>query len=215
MENKRDNLVEPLTAPKTETVPEAAVQTKPAKKKRSTLRIMVEGGVCIALAIALSYLKIPIGLEFGGFGGSIDLVMIPLIVFAMRSNAGWGIGAGLIFGLLKFFFAGGSAINWQSMLLDYVVAYGMVGLAGLFHRHFKLMPLAAFVGCLGRFAIHYLSGITIYKITGLEKILNVETASPSLYSVLYNGSYMLPNTIIAVVVCCLLLAMPQILKQPE
>ena len=215
MENKRDNLVEPLTAPKTETVPEAAVQTKPAKKKRSTLRIMVEGGVCIALAIALSYLKIPIGLEFGGFGGSIDLVMIPLIVFAMRSNAGWGIGAGLIFGLLKFFFAGGSAINWQSMLLDYVVAYGMVGLAGLFHRHFKLMPLAAFVGCLGRFAIHFISGVTVYAQYLPEEFKGIDKPSVALYSLLYNGSYMLPNTIIAVVVCCLLLAMPRILKQPE
>ena len=36
--------------------------------------------ICVALAIALSYLKIPIGLAFGGFGGSIDLVMVPLIV---------------------------------------------------------------------------------------------------------------------------------------
>ena len=176
---------------------------------------MVEGGVCIALSIALSYLKIPIGLEFGGFGGSIDLVMIPLIIFAMRSNVGWGIGAGLIFGTLKFFFAGGSALNWQSMLLDYSVAYAMVGLAGLFHRHFKLLPLAALVGCLGRFAVHYISGVTIYAISGLEKILNVETASPSLYSILYNGTYMLPNTILAVVICSLLLAMPKILKQPE
>ena len=184
-------------------------------KKRSTTRILAEGGVCIALSIALSYLKIPIGLEFGGFGGSIDLVMIPLIIFAMRSNAGWGIGAGLVFGILKFIFANGAAINWVSIVFDYGVAYAMVGLAGLFHKNYKLLPLAAFVGCLGRFAIHYLSGITIYKITGLEKILNVETASPSLYSVLYNGSYMLPNTIIAVVVCCLLLAMPRILKQPE
>ncbi|MBR7009803.1 MAG: energy-coupled thiamine transporter ThiT [Oscillospiraceae bacterium] len=215
MENERDKVTEPRTAPGTETAPETAVQARPAQKKRRTLRIMVEGGVCIALAIALSYLKIPIGLEFGGFGGSIDLVMIPLIFFAMRSNAGWGIGAGLIFGLLKFFFAGGSAINWQSMLLDYVVAYGMVGLAGLFHKHYKLLPVAAVVGCLGRFAVHYLSGVTIYKISGLEKILNVETASPSLYSLLYNGTYMLPNTILAVVVCCLLLAMPQLLRRPE
>lgn len=184
-------------------------------KQKRNIRTMAEGGVCIALAIALSYLKIPIGLEFGGFGGSIDLVMIPLIVFAMRSNAGWGIGAGLIFGTLKFFFAGGSALNWQSMLLDYSVAYAMVGLAGLFHKNYKLIPLAAFVGCLGRFAIHFLSGVTIYAISGLEKILNVETASPALYSLLYNGSYMLPNTILAVVVCALLLAVPRIVKRPE
>ena len=215
MENKRDNLVEPLTAPKTETVPEAAVQTKPAKKKRSTLRIMVEGGVCIALSIALSYLKIPIGLEFGGFGGSIDLVMIPLIIFAMRSNAGWGMGAGLVFGILKFIFANGAAINWVSIVFDYGVAYAMVGLAGLFHKNYKLLPLAAFVGCLGRFVVHFISGVTVYAEYLPDAFMGVEKPSVALYSLLYNGTYMLPNTILAVVICALLLAVPRIVKQPE
>ena len=183
--------------------------------KRSTVRVMVEGGVCIALSIALSYLKIPIGMEFGGFGGSIDLVMIPLIIFAMRSNLGWGVGAGLVFGILKFIFANGAAINWVSIIFDYGVAYAMVGLAGLFHKHFKLMPVAAFVGCLGRFAIHFLSGVTVYAQYLPEEFMGIDKPSVALYSLLYNGTYMLPNTIIAVAVCCLLLAMPRILKQPE
>ncbi|MBQ1892141.1 MAG: energy-coupled thiamine transporter ThiT, partial [Firmicutes bacterium] len=53
-------------------------------------RMLAEAGVSIALAIALSYFKIPIGLNFGGFGGSIDLVMIPLVIFALKWGAGWG-----------------------------------------------------------------------------------------------------------------------------
>ena len=183
--------------------------------KRSTVRVMVEGGVCIALSIALSYLKIPIGMEFGGFGGSIDLVMIPLIIFAMRSNLGWGVGAGLVFGVLKFIFANGTAINWISIIFDYGVAYAMVGLAGVFHRHFKLMPLAALLGCLARFAIHFLSGVTVYAQYLPEEFMGIDKPSVALYSLLYNGTYMLPNTVIAVAVCCLLLAMPKILKQPE
>ena len=36
----------------------------------SSTRRLTEGGICIALALVLSYLKIPIGLSFGGFGGS-------------------------------------------------------------------------------------------------------------------------------------------------
>ena len=184
-------------------------------KKRSTTRILAEGGVCIALSIALSYLKIPIGLEFGGFGGSIDLVMIPLIIFAMRSNAGWGMGAGLVFGILKFIFANGAAINWVSIVFDYGVAYAMVGLAGLFHRHFKLMPVAAFVGCLGRFVVHFISGVTVYAEYLPDAFMGVEKPSVALYSLLYNGTYMLPNTILAVVICALLLAVPRIVKQPE
>ena len=57
----------------------------------STTRRLAEGGICIALALVLSYLKIPIGLSFGGFGGSITLVMVPLILFAVRYGALWGI----------------------------------------------------------------------------------------------------------------------------
>ena len=183
-------------------------------KKKSPIRVIVEGALCIALAVALSYLKFPIGLEFGGFGGSIDLVMIPLIVFAMRSNVGWGIGAGLIFGTLKFFL-GGNAVDWVSIIFDYSVAYAMVGLAGLFHKNFKLLPLAAFVGCLGRFAIHFLSGVTVYAKYLPDAFMGVDKPSVALYSLLYNGTYMLPNTILAVAVCIVLMFMPRILKANE
>ncbi len=184
-------------------------------QNRSTIRTMVEGGVCIALCIALSYLKIPIGLEFGGFGGSIDLVMIPLIIFAMRSNALWGLGAGLVFGTLKFIFANGAAIDWVSIIFDYSVAYSMVGLAGLFHKRSKLVPLAALVGCLGRFAIHFISGVTVYAKYLPDSFMGVEKPSVALYSLLYNGTYMLPNTVLAVVVCAALLAVPGIYKKSE
>jgi thiamine transporter len=210
--NENREIIEPTTAP---AVPSEQLKPTTGKKKPSTVRLMAEGGVCVALSIALSYLKIPIGMEFGGFGGSIDLVMIPLIIFAMRSNLGWGVGAGLVFGTLKFIFANGAAINWISIIFDYSVAYAMVGLAGLFHKHFKLMPLAALLGCLGRFAIHFLSGVTVYAQYLPEEFMGVDKPSVALYSLLYNGTYMLPNTIIAVVVCILLLAMPKILKQAE
>ena len=74
--------------------------------KNKQLITMCEGAVCVALSLVLSYMKIPIGAGFGGWGGSIDLVMIPLIVYALRRGTGWGLGAGLVFGTLKFFFAG-------------------------------------------------------------------------------------------------------------
>jgi len=131
----------------------------------STTRRLTEGGICIALALVLSYLKIPIGLSFGGFGGSITLVMVPLILFAVRYGAPWGILAGVAFGTLKYFFAEGFAVSWVSIIFDYSVAYGAVGLAGLFRvkgNDYSKLPLAAFVGCLGRFVIHFISGVTVY-----------------------------------------------------
>jgi len=174
-------------------------------KTRSATRSLARSGIAVALALALSYLKIPIGAGFGGFGGSVDLVMIPLIVLGVMDGLGWGLGAGLVFGLLKFFLAGGVAINWESMLLDYVVAYAFVGFAGLFRGKYGLLPVAALVGCLARFVVHFISGITIYAIVAPEEILWLTTSNSWLYSLLYNGSYMLPNTVLAVFLCALLI----------
>lgn len=147
----------------------------------STTRRLTEGGICIALALVLSYLKIPIGLSFGGFGGSITLVMVPLILFAVR---------------------------WVSIIFDYSVAYGAVGLAGLFRvkgNDYSKLPLAAFVGCLGRFVIHFISGVTVYAQYMPEEFMGMTMTSPVFYSVLYNGTYMLPNTILAIIICALLM----------
>ena len=110
-------------------------------------RMLAEAGVSIALAIALSYFKIPIGLNFGGFGGSIDLVMIPLVIFSFKWGAGWGVLAGFVFGTIKYFL-GGSAIDIVSIIFDYSVAYAAVGLAGLFGKNpGKTAGIGAIVGC--------------------------------------------------------------------
>ena len=172
--------------------------------KNQKLRCLCEGAVCVALSLVLSYLKIPIGAGFGGWGGSIDLVMIPLIVYAVHWGLGWGLGAGLVFGTLKFFLAGGAAVNWQSMLLDYSVAYMFVGFAGLMRRKRFGLPMGALLGCIGRFVIHFISGVTVYAILVPTEILGLLTGSAALYSLLYNGTYMLPNTVLAVVLCALL-----------
>ena len=67
-------------------------------RKNNTLRPLCESALFTAAALALSYLKIPTGMAFGGFGGSVDLVMIPLILCALRWGVGWGLGSGLVFG---------------------------------------------------------------------------------------------------------------------
>ena len=145
---------------------------------------------------------------FGGFGGSITLVMVPLILFAVRYGAPWGILAGVAFGTLKYFFAEGFAVSWVSIIFDYSVAYGAVGLAGLFRvkgNDYSKLPLAAFVGCLGRFVIHFISGVTVYAQYMPEEFMGMTMTSPVFYSVLYNGTYMLPNTILAIIICALLM----------
>lgn len=163
-----------------------------------------EGAILIAAALVLSYLKIPVGAGWGGFGGSIDFVMIPLIFFAVKAGCGWGIAAGFIFGTLKYFFAGGTAVNWQSMLFDYSVAYAAVGLSGLFRGKDWSVIAGAAMGCIARFIVHFISGITIYAEYMPEEFLNMTMLNPWHYSLIYNGTYMLPNTVIAIAVCALL-----------
>lgn len=161
-------------------------------------------GISAALAFGLSYFKIPIGVSFGGFGGSIDLVMIPIIVAGYYLGTGYGLCAGFIVGTVKYFLAGGFAITWESMLLDYTIAYAAVGLSGLVSRFKNRLWLGALIGSLARFLVHFLSGITIYA-EYAGPIFGVDNPNIFIYSVLYNGSYMLPNTIIAVAVCALAL----------
>lgn len=177
--------------------------------KNKQLRCITEGAVLVALALALSYLKIPIGLAFGGFGGSIDLVMIPLIIFAVHRGLSWGIGAGLIFGTIKYFIGSHADISWISIIFDYAVAYAFVGFAGALRGKWAegkawALPVGALVGCVCRFIIHYISGVTVYAQWMPEEFMGVTRLTPALYSLLYNGTYMLPNTVLAVVLCALL-----------
>ena len=166
---------------------------------RTKTRMLAEAGICIALAVALSFLKIkPVA-----HGGSIDLVMIPLCIFAFRWGAGWGCLAGLVFGTIKLFM-GGSALNLVSFVFDYSVAYAAVGLAGLFGKSAKTRPFGAFVGGFVRFIIHFISGFTVYAQWMPEEFLGMKMTNAVIYSALYNGVYMIPNIILCVLVIALL-----------
>lgn len=166
----------------------------------SRTRTLCEGALTVALALALSYLKLDLWFQ----GGSIDAVMIPLILFAARRGTRWGMGVGLVFGTLKYFLGAGWALDWVSIVFDYSVAYMMVGLAGLLRNRPKALPAAAVIGGAARFVVHYISGATVYAKWMPEEFMNLPMTSPYFYSALYNGGYMLPNTVLAVVVCAAL-----------
>jgi len=153
----------------------------------------------VATALILSYFKI----ELTAFG-SINFVMVPLMVFSWRWGVKWGVGAGAVYGTLKFLLAAGMAFNWLSILLDYTLAYAAVGFAGVFRRKSWGLPAGALVGSLARYLIHFVSGITIYAITGPEEVMGLVTANMWLYSFLYNIVYMGPNAVISFISCLLL-----------
>ena len=173
---------------------------KPRARRKNTTRMLCEGAIMVALAQILSYIKL---MELPN-GGSLTPAMFPILLFALRWGLKDGLLAGFVFGLLQLIFDGAYAWGWQSMLLDYLVAFTPLGLAGLFRGKSWGLFAGTLAGCLARFAIHYISGVTVYKILAPTEFLNWTFSSPALYSLVYNGSYMLPNTIITLLISVVL-----------
>ena len=151
----------------------------------------------VALAFVLSFVKL---YELPN-GGSLTPAMFPVLLFALRWGVGRGLMAGFVFGLLQLLFDGAYAWGWQSMLLDYLLAFTPLGLAGLFRsKAWGIFP-GTLVGCLGRYLIHHISGVTIYRIIEPTAIPGLGTYdNPHLYSLVYNGSYMIPNMVLALLI---------------
>ena len=180
----------------------SAKPTRSAVSGRTRTRMLCEGAIMVALAQILSYIKI---MELPN-GGSLTPAMFPILLFAVRWGLKDGLLAGFVFGLLQLIFDGAYAWGWQSMLLDYLVAFTPLGLAGLFKGKKWGIFAGTVLGCLGRFIVHFISGITIYRIYAPTEILGTVFDEPNLYSLVYNGSYMLPNTILALAIAGLLYA---------
>lgn len=169
-------------------------------KSHLRIRALCEGAIMLALAIVLNYLSKILFANMPN-GGSVSLAMFPILFYAHRWGLGRGLLMGFAYGLLDMLLDGGYAWGWQSIILDYLAAYTALGLGGLFKgRAWGVFPGIA-VGCLARFAVHHISGITIYKILVPTEVEGFGVFSnPHIYSLVYNGVYMIPNMIIAMVI---------------
>jgi thiamine transporter len=172
---------------------------------------LCEAALMIALATVLGLLQFPpFRFDLWVNGGSIDFVMLPLLILGHRRGAVWSIPAGLAYGFIKCLIGGSIGWGILSVLLDYVLAYGMVGLAGFFRNEKWGLPVGAVVAAFARFVIHYISGVTIYKIAVGESVgifgMTFGDNMSYLYSRVYNGSYMLGNMIIALIIVFILQA---------
>ena len=170
-------------------------------KQHLRIRALTEGAMLVASAQILSFIKL---YEFPQ-GGSVTLAMFPILFYAVRWGLGRGLLAGFAFGLLQLIFDSAYAWGWQSMILDYLLAFTPLGLAGLFRgRPWGIFP-GTILGCGARFLVHYLSGVTVYRINMPTEIPGFGVFdSAELYSLVYNGCYMLPCTLIALVIAAAL-----------
>lgn len=167
---------------------------------KNNLRRLCEGAIMVAIAQILSYIK----LWEMPWGGSIVLAMVPIILFSVRWGLGSGLLAGFVFGVLQFMFDGGFAIGWQSSIGDYLLAFTVLGLAGLMKGKKLGVFWGTLIGGVARFLVHYVVGATIWAAYMPDTFFGMTMTSPWIYSLLYNIAYMGPNIIITLVIFGLL-----------
>lgn len=186
-----------------------------------TLRL-VTSGVFIGLATVLSVIKV-FALPYGG---SITLFsMVPLLVLAYMYSTKWGILCGAVYGLLQMVlgatmssaFAGLSGLSVVVMaLLDYIVAYMVLGFAGVFKNVIKndtaAIVTGSVVAVLLRLVCHFLSGWILWGGYASEWFSEMNNSLSSfvltnfhgqllamVYSLTYNAMYLIPELIISLV----------------
>jgi len=169
-------------------------------KSHRSIRMLCEGAIMVVLAQLLGYLK----LWQMPWGGTICLVMLPIFLYACRWGLGAGLMSGLVLGILQFIFDGGIALGWQSIIGDYLLAFLVLGLAGLFHGNPSSLFLGTVLGSFARFMVHYVVGATIWAAYMPEEFFGMTMTTPWFYSLLYNGAYMLPNMLITLLAAALL-----------
>jgi len=177
-------------------------------KKRENLRALVESSLLVAIGFALSYVT-PFRLPWGG--SVTPLSMLPILMIGIRHGLKWGLLGGVVYACLQMMQQfwpppTGTVEGYIAVImLDYIVAFTALGLSGLF-RGKKLGLLFAAPLCLTlRFLSHFISGIVVWGIYA-------EDMPVWLYSLTYNGSYMVPEIILTTVVSAILcLTAPPIL----
>lgn len=147
-------------------------------------KVLAEMAIFVALATALSFIIVYTLPQ----GGSITAAsMVPILWLALRRGSKVGITAGVIYGLIQLMILP-YVIDPIQLLLDYPLAFGVLGLAGFFP---KRPVLGAAAGISMRFLMHFIAGV-VYWAPVYAPNLN-----PFDYSAVYNGSYLLPEFLIS------------------
>ncbi len=125
------------------------------KNKKMNTKVLVYGGLCIAMSFTLSYIR----LYHWPQGGSITPgSMLPMFIFAYMFGPRAGLIAGLAYGLLQMI-QDLYVVHWAQVLLDYPIAFAAMGLAGLSRKY---LPVCVIIGGFGRFMAHFISGFVFF-----------------------------------------------------
>ena len=211
---------------------------------KTKTKCLTESAMLLAIAIVLE-LAAKILIPEMPFGGQITIVsMLPVVLISYRHGMKWGFVAAFTYALLEmalgaktvsaaflpgYFGDGRMVLNAILMCsLDYVAAFTVLGLGGIFRDRIQNRPKALACGALvalaARYICHILSGYILFSsyaewfftqdgfpAWGLQL---VEALSPTAlgitYSIVYNGMYMIPEIIFTFLAALALGKIPQI-----
>ena len=197
-------------------------------KYKNTLKIIAEITIMSALAFTLDYAQ---GLITGGLfpnGGSIGIAMLPILFLSYRRGFLSGLICGLVVSVLQmipgiYVIPGANlpTIIFQ-VLLDYVIAYPLIGFSGLFFKSFTktnknsikitFLISGTLLGGMLKFLTHFLAGVIFWSSSCPDRFVG----GPIVYSFLYNGSYMFPNIIICgLIITLMYLKIPKLFNNTD
>ncbi len=178
------------------------------------IHCITEGAIIVAFAFVLEivchWLNDIMLIE--AFGGTITVCMVPIVYYSYRRGAAWGLFAGFTYSMLQMLLCISHTLPPAKtfgavafcILLDYFLAFTALGLADIFAKPFAKHRLwgyciGAVAVCIIRFLFSFISGIVLWGAYVPEGM------SVWIYSLVYNGAYMLPNTVLTgmliVIVC--------------
>ncbi|GEM01624.1 thiamine transporter [Halolactibacillus halophilus] len=181
---------------------------------------IIEVAIFSALALILDLVPF-LSFKVWAQGGSISFAMIPVFIMSYR----WGLKGGLLSGLLLGVLQIVSGTAWIAHpiqgLLDYPIAFTVLGFAGLFKNQaaqalqngsrgsfVKWVIVGVSLGSTLRFVSHYLAGVVFFD--SLIDGMNIW-----LYSFVYNASYIIPSAIINIIAVAFLFSKrPSLVKKP-
>jgi thiamine transporter len=212
------------------------------KENKKRTEALTLSAVMIAFAISISAIcsAVPfLNLPFGG--GFTIASMLPIIVVAYMYGTKWGLLTAFVYSFMQmllgfntvssFFLPGDSQMIFHRAiivcLIDYVVAYTVLGLGGVFRKKFgarKALCLGSIFAITLRYLAHIVSGAIFFGTWAEwfftqegfpawgQSILNSLSGDTLslVYSIIYNGTYMIPEIIITAVVACFVTRIPQI-----
>lgn len=160
-------------------------------EKKIKTKHLVFSAVAMALGMITSFLKI----FEAPMGGSVTLFSMLFICcigywYGLRT----GLMTGIAYGLLQLI-SDPYIISLPQMITDYLLAFGALGLSGLFCNKKNGLIKGYIAGVLGRYFFAFLSGLIFFT-----SYADGTGMSAPVYSLAYNGAYLGCEALITLIV---------------